>query len=286
MQNKGLFFAIFLFPIILLCFGSLFIVSEVQNALVVEFGKIVKIQKEPGLHFKIPLIQDVLFLEKRMLNINIPEREVIAADQKRMIIDLYAKYQIKDPEAFYLALNNRQNADMRIASIVDSTMRGVIAKYTLLNLLSNKRPEIMKQITDSTNQEVEKFGIYINDVRIMKADLPAENSNAVFSRMETERITEASELRAIGDEEYQKIKSDAERKASEIVSNAKMKAEIMKGQADAESARIFNIEISKDPEFYEFYRSMNAYKEMIGKDDTQFIISKKDKIFHHMKSGK
>jgi membrane protease subunit HflC len=286
MQNKGLFFAIFLFPIILLCVGSLFIVSEVQNALVVEFGKIVKIQKEPGLHFKIPLIQDVLFLEKRMLNINIPEREVIAADQKRMIIDLYAKYQIKDPEAFYLALNNRQNADMRIASIVDSTMRGVIAKYTLLNLLSNKRPEIMKQITGSTNQEVEKFGIYINDVRIMKADLPAENSNAVFSRMETERITEASELRAIGDEEYQKIKSDAERKASEIVSNAKMKAEIMKGQADAESARIFNIEISKDPEFYEFYRSMNAYKEMIGKDDTQFIISKKDKIFHHMKSGK
>jgi membrane protease subunit HflC len=286
MQNKGLFFAIFLFPIILLGAGSLFIVSEVQNALVVEFGKIVKIQKDPGLHFKIPLIQDVLFLEKRMLNINIPEREVIAADQKRMIIDLYAKYQIKDPEAFYLALNNRQNADMRIASIVDSTMRGVIAKYTLLNLLSNKRPEIMKQITDSTNKEVERFGIYINDVRIMKADLPAENSNAVFSRMETERITEASELRAIGDEEYQKIKSEAERKASEIVSNARMKAEIMKGQADAESARIFNLEISKDPEFYEFYRTMNAYKEIVGKDDTQFIISKKDKIFHSMKNGK
>lgn len=286
MQNKGLFFAIFLFPIILLGAGSLFIVSEVQNALVVEFGKIVKIQKDPGLHFKIPLIQDVLFLEKRMLNINIPEREVIAADQKRMIIDLYAKYQIKDPEAFYLALNNRQNADMRIASIVDSTMRGVIAKYTLLNLLSNKRPEIMKQITDSTNKEVERFGVYINDVCIMKADLPAENSNAVFSRMETERITEASELRAIGDEEYQKIKSEAERKASEIISNAKMKAEILKGQADAESARIFNIEISKDPEFYEFYRTMNAYKEIIGKDDTQFIISKKDKIFHNMKNGK
>ena len=269
-----------------LVFFSVFIVKEVNQAIVLQFGDPKRIILEPGLNFKIPFIQNVVFLDKRILNLDTPPEEVIASDQKRLIVDAFARFKIVDPLKFYISVGNERVARQRLATIINSRIRGVLGKQELATLLSKDRAKQMSIIQNDVNTEAKNFGIEIVDVRIKRADLPQANSEAIYARMQTERQREAKEFRAQGAEIATRIKSTADKEVTVILANAKKKSEIMKGEGDGQRNNIFASAFGKDPSFFSFYRAMQSYEKALIGGDTSLILSPDSDFFKFFgKSG-
>ena len=260
-------------------FFSIFIVKEVNQAIVLQFGDPKKIITKPGLNFKLPFIQNVVFLDKRILNLDAPPEEVIASDQKRLIVDAFARFQIIDPLKFYISVGNERVARSRLSTIINSRIRSVLGTQRLQTLLSEDRTKQMSLIQEGVNNEAEKFGIKIVDVRIKRADLPQANSNAIFARMQTEREREAKEFRAKGAEMAVTITSTADKEVTVILADAEKKSEIMKGEGDGQRNKIFADAFGQDPEFFAFYRAMQAYEKALIGGETSLILSPDSEFF-------
>ena len=239
-------------------FQSLFIVQEINQAIVLQFGDPKKIISKAGLNFKLPFIQNVVFLDKRILNLDNEPQEVIAADQKRLIVDAIARFKIVDPLKFYISVGNERVARSRLSTIINSRIRGVLGTQELATLLSTDRAKQMSIIQNDVNTEAKTLGIQIVDVRIKRADLPPANSDAIYKRMQTEREREAKEFRAQGAEIAQKIRSTADKDVTVLLANANKKSEIMKGEGDGQRNKIFAGAFGRDPQFFAFYRAMQA----------------------------
>ena len=265
-------------------FSSFFTVNQTQQALVLQFGEPKRIIQEPGLAFKLPFIQDTIFYESRVLSL-IPQdaEEVILADQKRIQIDAYARYRIEDPLLFFQTVRNELGARARLESIIDSSVRRVLGSETLASILTGERESINGSIRDEVNASVDSLGIEIIDVRLRRADYPESTSQNIFNRMKSEREREAKEFRATGDEEAQKIRADAEKTRTVIVAEAKREAQEVRGQGDSNAIRIYADSAGQDPEFFSFYRSMEAYRKSIGESDTSMVLSPNSSFFRYFK---
>ena len=260
-------------------FFSIFIVKEVNQAIVLQFGDPKKIILKPGLNFKLPFIQNVVFLDKRILNLDAPPEEVIASDQKRLIVDAFARFQIVDPLKFYISVGNERVARSRLSTIINSRIRSVLGTQRLQTLLSEDRTKQMALIQEGVNIEAEKFGIKIVDVRIKRADLPQANSDAIFARMQTEREREAKEFRAKGAEMAITITSTADKEVTVILADAQKKSEIMKGEGDGARNKIFADAFGQDPDFFAFYRAMQAYEKALIGGETSLVLSPDSEFF-------
>ena len=273
----------FILPIIIIiaavAFFSIFIVKEVNQAIVLQFGDPKRIITKPGLNFKLPFIQNVVFLDKRILNLDTPPEEVIASDQKRLIVDAFARFQIVDPLKFYISVGNERVARSRLSTIINSRIRNVLGQQELQTLLSKDRTKQMTLIQEGVNNEAENFGIKIVDVRIKRADLPQANSEAIYRRMQTEREREAKEFRARGAEMAVTITSTADKEVTVILADAQKKSEIMKGEGDGQRNKIFANAFGKDPEFFGFYRAMQAYEKALIGGETSLILSPDSEFF-------
>ena len=272
-----------LLPIIIVlaatAFFSIFIVKEINQAIVLQFGDPKRIISTPGINFKIPFIQNVVFLDKRILNLDAPPEEVIASDQKRLMVDAFARFQIVDPLKFYISVGNERVARSRLSTIINSRIRSVLGTQRLQTLLSADRTNQMALIQDGVNNEAEKFGIKIVDVRIKRADLPPANSEAIYRRMQTERNREAKEFRAKGAEMAITITSTADKEVTVILAEAEKQSQIMKGEGDGQRNKIFADAFGKDPEFFAFYRAMQAYEKALIGGETSLILSPDSEFF-------
>jgi membrane protease subunit HflC len=271
------------FVFLLLLFNTFFVVDQRKQALVLQFGKVIKTVNVSGIAYKIPLVQNAIFFDKRIIDLALPEQEVIASDQKRLLINAFAKYKIIDPVKFYTTVANNQGLANKLAGILDSSLRQVIGEISLNELLTENRGDIMKNIKNVVSSSSEIFGIEIVDVRIMRTDLPKENSDAIYGRMQTEREKEAKEIRAKGAQESQKIKAEADKQKTIIEAEAKKDSDIVRGEAEAEANKIYASSFGKDPEFADFYRSMQAYQKAMLNDNnkTKMIISSEGEFFKY-----
>lgn len=279
--------ALFLF------FNSVFVVNQAQQALVLQFGEIKRVVDKPGLSFKIPFIQNTMRFDKRLLDFEAPPTELITRNktadvEERVVIDAFVRYRITNPVQFYQAVKNEENLKSRLASIVTSGMRRTLANYSLSDLLSDKRQQIMDEIQVLVNRQAQSgkvdigndeaaaqggFGIEVVDVRIMRADLPLDISQSTYERMRKNFTKEAQRFRAEGEEKAIEIRSGAERERTELIADAKRKAETIRGEGDGEAARIYAQSFGRDPEFFAFYRSMQAYRAALSKEDTTMVLS-------------
>ena len=260
-------------------YQALFVVQEINQAIVLQFGDPKKIITKPGLNYKIPFIQNVVYLDRRVLNLDNPPEEVIAADQKRLIVDAFARFKIVDPLKFYISVGNERVARSRLATIINSRIRSVLGTQELSTLLSTDRAVHMGTIQNDVNTEAENFGITIVDVRIKRADLPQANSEAIYKRMQTEREREAKEFRAQGAEMAAKITSTADKEVTVILANANKQSEIMRGEGDGKRNRIFADAFGRDPQFFSFYRAMQSYEKALIGGDTSMILSPDSDFF-------
>jgi membrane protease subunit HflC len=265
--------------IVVIMFQAAFVVKEINQAIVLQFGNPKKIITEAGLKFKLPFIQNVVFIDKRILNLDNAPEEVIAADQKRLIVDAFARFQIIDPLKFYISVGNERVARSRLSTIINSRIRGVLGTQELSTLLSKERAKQMAIIQNDVNEEAKSFGIKIVDVRIKRADLPQANSEAIYKRMQTERQREAKEFRAEGAEIAAKITSTADKDVTVLLANANKQSQIFKGEGDGQRNKIFADAYGKDPEFFGFYRAMQAYETALIGGDTSLILSPDSDFF-------
>tara|TARA_B100000575_G_C23065822_1_gene613672 strand:- start:240 stop:1118 length:879 start_codon:yes stop_codon:yes gene_type:complete len=265
-------------------YGSLFTVNQTQQALVLQFGEPKRTIQDPGLAFKMPFIQDVVYYEKRVLSL-IPQdaEEVILSDQKRLQVDAYARYQISDPLLFFQTVRNELGARGRLEAIIDSSVRRALGRETLASILTGQRNDITRSIGDEVNASVASLGIKIIDVRLRRADYPEATSQNIFNRMKSEREREAKEFRATGEEEAQKIRADAEKTRTVIISEAQRTSQETRGAGDAEAIRIYAESFGRDAEFFSFYRSMEAYRKAMGKEGTSMVLSPSSSFFRFFK---
>lgn len=266
--------------------SSLFTVDQRQQVLILQFGEPIRVINTPGIKFKLPFIQNNVFFEKRIIDLSLPEQEVIASDQKRLIINAYTKFQITDPLKFYTTVGSSFGLSNKLSGILDSSLRQVIGEVNLNELLTENRGDIMKKIKEAVGNSSKIFGINIIDVRIMRADLPKENSDAIYARMQTEREKEAREIRAKGAEEADKIRAEANKQRTIILAEAKKNADIVRGDGESQANKIYANSLGKDPEFADFYRSMSAYKVALGNNNTKMIISQDNNFFKYFNNSK
>lgn len=269
------------FVAFILATGSFFIVGETQQVIVQQFGEVRQQVKDPGLHFKLPLIQQVRTFEKRILNVDPPPEEVLLSDQKRMIVDVFARYQIIDMLKFFQALNNETTASQRLSSIINASLRSNLGRVPLVGVLTDKRDALMEQIQNDVNAETGRFGIRIVDVRIVRADLPEQVMEATFNRMRSEREREAREARAQGEELALEIRSKADRERTVLLAEAERDAQIARGKGDEEAIKIYADAFNRDPSFYAFYRSLEAYRNSLAASDKTLVISPSSGFFKY-----
>ena len=262
---------------------SAFTVNMTQQALVLQFGDPRAVVTKPGLHWKLPIVQNVVYIDKRILNLNhgAEPTEIIAKDRKRLDVDACARYRIVDSLRFYQSVGDPRNADTRLRPIFVSSLRNVLGDNTLEELVRDNRAGLMHNIQESFNRAAQQFGIEVIDVRIRRADLPVQNSQAIYQRMQTEREREAAEIRAQGNEESQRIRSRADRDVTVILAEAERDAQIMRGEGDARRNEIFAEAYSQDAEFFSFYRSMNAYRESLKSENTTMIVTPDSEFFRY-----
>ena len=272
MSKLSIFFG-FVIVLSLVSLNGLFTMNEKQQGLVLQFGEPKRVVQDSGLNFKIPVIQNVVRYDKRILEYDLPIEEVIAVDKKRMLIDSFTRFKIVDPLEFYKTVGSESNVRNRLNSNVISSLRRVVGTVTLDELLSEERSDIMKRIRDEVNSEASRFGIEIVDVRIRRADLPEANSQAIYERMMSERVREAKEFRAKGSEIAQKIRAEADKEKTVILAEATRKSEILRGEGESKAISIYANAFEKDSDFYSFYRSMQAYGKVLGEDGTTMILS-------------
>jgi len=279
--------ALFAIIVIVLALGAFaaysaaFIVSQTEQALVLQFGKPQRVIKEPGLYFKYPLVQTATVYDNRILALDSRPQEVIAADQKRLVVDAFARFRITDPLLFYQAVTNEQVARSRLSSSMEASLRRVIGSAGFEAIVRDDRAEMMRRIAEDVNTQAQEFGIDIVDVRLKRVDLPQANSEAVFRRMQTERQQEAAEIRARGREAGQRIRSEADRKATIIKAEAERDSQILRGEGDAERNKIFANAFTRDEDFFAFYRSMQAYEKGMKADDTRLVLSPNSPFFNY-----
>ncbi|HTZ77188.1 MAG TPA: protease modulator HflC [Stellaceae bacterium] len=260
--------------LLILGFSSLFVVHQTEQALVLQFGKPVGAPiRDPGLKFKIPLVQNVVFYDKRILYLEPSAEEVNAADQKRLVVDSYARYTIDSPLQFYQSVGSEAAANARLSSIINSTLRQVIGNVPLASVVAERRAEVMQDVRTAVNVQAKAFGITVIDVRIRRADLPSENSQAIFDRMKTERQREAAQFRAEGAREANKIRANADRQRIEILADAQKQAQILRGEGDAQTIQIYADAFGRDKDFFSFYRSLEAYRNALANGDTTLVLS-------------
>ena len=263
----------------ILAASSLFTVFQTQQAIVLQFGEPRRVISEPGLNWKLPFIQNVSFYEKRVLNVDPPVEQVILADQRRLLVDVFARYRITNPLLFFQAVRTESGARQRLSSIINASVRGVLGNVTLVNLLSDERALLMRDIRDVVNAQADRFGIVVLDLRIRRADLPDEISQAVYARMQSEREREAAEYRAQGFEQAQRIRATADREATVIAAEAEREAEILRGQGEGARTNLLNDAFGQDPEFFNFYRSMSAYRASLTNESTFMVLSPDSEFF-------
>ena len=287
-MNKT-FFTLFIIALAFLGLNSLFTMNERQQGLVLQFGEPKRVIQSSGLHFKLPLIQNVVRYDVRILEYDLPIEEVIAVDKKRMLIDSFTRFKIIDPLEFYKTVGTESSVRNRLNSNVISSLRRVVGRVTLEELLSEERSKIMEDIKVEVNNEASRFGIEVVDIRIRRADLPEANSQAIYERMISERVREAKEFRAKGSEIAQKIRAEADKERTVILAEATKKSEILRGEGESESVNIYANAFKQDPDFYSFYRSMQAYGNLLGEDGTTMILSPDSEFlefFNNSKGGR
>ena len=284
-MNKT-FITFFIIAIAFLGLNSLFTMDERQQGLVLQFGEPKRVIQSSGLHFKLPLIQNVVRYDIRILEYDLPIEEVIAVDKKRMLIDSFTRFKIIDPLEFYKTVGTESSVRNRLNSNVISSLRRVVGRVTLEELLSEERSNIMENIKVEVNNEASRFGIEVVDVRIRRADLPEANSQAIYERMISERVREAKEFRAKGSEIAQKIRAEADKERTVILAEATKKSEILRGEGESQSVNIYADAFQQDPEFYSFYRSMQAYGNVLGEDGTTMILSPDSEFLEFFNNSK
>lgn len=268
-----------LFALAFSAYLAAFTVSETQQALVVQFGNPKRTIRDAGLHFKIPFLQQVIYLDKRILNLEPPAQEIIASDQKRLVVDAVARFRIVDPLLTYQSAQNEIGAAQRLSTIIVSNLRQILGEEAFETLLSGERAKLMRDIRDSVNENAKAFGIEMVDVRMRRVDLPEANSQAIFQRMQTEREREAQEARARGREQAVRIRSQAERERTVLLADAERQSAIIRGEGDGQAVKIFADAYKQDEEFFEFYRSMQAYRKTLGPEDTTLVLSPDSEFF-------
>ncbi|MEQ9607736.1 MAG: protease modulator HflC [Kiloniellaceae bacterium] len=269
----------------LLAYGSLFTVTETQQAIVMQFGEPKRVISEPGLSWKVPLIQNVQYYEKRVLNLDPPGENILLSDQKRLIVDVFARYRIADPLKFFQTVRSEETARSRLGTIINGRLRQILGNSTLAAVLSDERTQILRDLRESVDQETQRFGIALVDVRIRRADLPDETRESVYNRMRSEREREAAEFRAQGFEQGQRITAAADREATVIRAEAQRESSILRGQGEGLRTEILNNAYGQDPEFFNFYRSMQAYSAALGADSTYMVLSPDSDFFSFFNEG-
>jgi membrane protease subunit HflC len=259
--------------------SAIYTVHQTQQAIVLMFGNPKRVATEPGLKFKLPFVENVLFYDNRVLNLDPPVESIILSDQKRILVDAFARYRIKDPLLFFQRVRTEAGVRQRLGSIVNSSLRSVLGNATLASVLSEERDRIMQEIQIAVNREAERFGIELVDVRIGRADFPDQISQAVYGRMKSERDREAAEFRAQGFEQSQRIRAGADREATVILAEAKREAEIARGSGEATRTRVLNDAFGRDPDFFNFYRSMQAYEATFTSESTFMVLSPDSEFF-------
>jgi membrane protease subunit HflC len=262
-------------------YSSLFTVYQTQQVLVVRLGQPVRVVTEPGLNFKAPLIDSVIGIDKRILDLENPAQEVIASDQKRLVVDAFARYRIDKPLRFYQTVQTIQGANSQLSILLNAALRRVLGEATLTHVVRDERAALMARVREQLDKEAQVYGIQVVDVRIRRADLPDQNSQAVYQRMQTERQREAAEFRAQGSQKSQEIRSKADRDVTVLVAEATSKAEQLRGDGDAERNRIFADAFGKDLDFFGFYRSMQAYEASLRSNDTRLVLQPDSEFFRY-----
>ncbi len=262
-------------------YSALFIVHVNEQAIVLEFGKPVRIISSPGLFWKIPVVQTVDYFDKRILDLDTASQEVTASDQKRLVVDAFARYRIIDPLLFYQTVRDERMVRSRLGPIVESALRRVLGGASFQDVVRDKREDLMKRIAKSVNEEGKEFGLEVVDVRIKRADLPEQNSKNIFDRMRAERQREAAEFRAEGAAQANRIRADADRQVTIIKADATREGERIRGEGDAERNRIFAEAFGRDLDFFAFYRSMQAYEQGIKPGDTRMLLAPDSEFFKY-----
>jgi membrane protease subunit HflC len=262
--------------------SSLFIVDQTETALLLQFGKPERVVSEPGLEVKLPFVQNVIYFDKRLLDVEPPPEEIIASDQKRAIVDTYTRYRITDPLLFYQTVGSEEVVRARLSAMVSSSLRQVVGKVPLSAMLSAQRAAIMHMIRDEVRGEAKSFGIDVVDTRIRRVDLPAQNSEAIYARMNSERQQQAALYRAEGNQQAQTVRAGADRDVTVIVADAQRQAQELRGQGDAAATGIYAKSYGQDEEFYAFYRSLEAYRHALAGHGTTFVLSPQSSFFRYL----
>lgn len=288
MQDKiKITLGIILAAVLIVAADSLFVVAQTEQAIILQFGEPMREIKEPGLKVKVPFIQKVIFYDNRLLNLEPPAQEVVLNDKKRLDVDNFTRYRIVDPLKFYQTVRTEVQARSKLEEIVNSSVRKVLGRSTLQELLSSQRTQIMADISNAVKLDAEQIGVNVADVRIRRADLPVEVLQAINARMKTEREREAKEFRATGQQEAQKIRAEAEKERAVIIAEAEKQAQIIRGEGDRQAIEIWNKAAGIDPRFFAFYRSLEAYKNSLSdKDGTSLVLSPDSEFFRYFKQTK
>ena len=266
--------------------STLFTVHQTQQVLITQFGEPRRVIQEPGLHWKVPFIQSVISFDRRLLDFDAPGEEVILGDHRRLIVDSFTRYRITDPLRFFQTVGATEaGIRARLNSIVTSSLRRVLGNEPLLSVLSTDRARIMGEIRRQVNEEARQFGIAVEDVRIRRADLPGENTQAILSRMQSERERVAREARAEGAEVAQRVRASAERERTVLIAEAQAQADILRGQGEQEAIRIFAEAFQRDPAFFQFWRTMQAYREAFAEGDTRLVLTPDSEFFRYFRES-
>jgi len=270
-----------LFVVLIVGYSSVFTVAQTEQVLVVRLGEPIRVVTEPGLNFKAPFIDTVISIDKRILDLENPSQEVIASDQKRLVVDAFARYRIKNALRFYQSVGSIQAANIQLTTLLNASLRRVLGEVTFITVVRDQREALMARIREQLDREADGYGIEVVDVRIRRADLPEQNSQAVYQRMQTERQREAAEFRAQGNQRSQEIRARADRDVTVLIAESTSKAEQTRGEGDAERNRIFADAFGKDPDFFGFYRSMQAYETGLRHNDTRMVLRPDSDFFKY-----
>lgn len=262
-------------------YSALFSVNQINQALVLRFGNPVRVVSEPGLSYKAPFIDNVVYVDKRILDLENPAQEVFASDQKRLVVDAFARYRIIDPLLYYQRLGSIAAANSQLSTLLNAGLRRVLGEATFTEVVRDDRAMLMNRIREQLDRDAKTYGIEVVDVRIRRADLPEQNSQAVYQRMQTERQREAAEFRALGGQRAQEIRSRADREVTVLIAETTARGEQIRGEGDAERNRIFAEAYSQDPSFFSFYRSMQAYEAGLRNEDTRMVLKPDSAFFRY-----
>ena len=279
MKKRFVILLSFIVVLTVLAYNSLFFVEQRVQSLILQFGEPIRVIKEPGLNFKIPLAQNIIKFDKRILLFDNSAEEIIAADKKRLIVDAFVRYKIIDPLKFYQTVRFEAALNNRLGSVVNNSLRAVLGKVPLEAVISDRRELLMQEVSELVSVRATQFGISIEEVRIKKADLPSENSEAIYRRMQTERQQEAAQIRAVGNEKARFITAESEKQKTVLLAEAQRDSDILRGEGDAQKNKILGKAFNQDPDFFAFYRAMQAYSKALTEGDTTMVLSPKSDFF-------